>query len=59
MAWMLILTEYKICQKAQAIGSFFFFLDAEHQKNVIFEKYLPIFKSNLPPKGDATQKNEK
>ena len=22
---MLILTEYKICQKAQAIGSFFFF----------------------------------
>ena len=56
---MLILTEYKICQKAQAIGSFFFFLDAEHQKNVIFEKYLPIFKSNLPPKGDATQKNEK
>ena len=38
---------------------FFFFLDAEHQKNVIFEKYLPIFKSNLPPKGDATQKNEK
>ena len=29
---------------------FFFFLVAEHHKNLIFEKYLPIFKSSLPLK---------
>ena len=33
-------------------------MDAEHRKNVIFEKVLSIFKSNSPPKDDATERSK-
>ena len=33
-------------------------MDAEHQKNVIFEKVLPISKSNSPTEDDVTEKSK-
>ena len=33
-------------------------MDAEHRKNVIFEKVLSIFKSNSPPEDDSTERSK-
>lgn len=34
-------------------------VDMEHRKNVVFEEFLPILKSNLYFEDEATEKNDK
>ena len=52
---MLKMTVYNV---SKSKGHWNIFVDAEPGKNVIFEIFLPIFKSNESPLDDAAQ-NEK
>ena len=52
MVPMLTLTESRTCQGTEAWINF---VDAEHQKNVIFEEILSMFKSNSSPEDDVTE----
>ena len=46
----------RVYNTSKSLEDWIIFVDVKHQKNLVYEKILSIFQSNLPPEEDITKK---